>query len=123
MKSTDFYFLPSLLIAGVYMLKLTLSHIGAVSLGRLLAVWSFVLGVIALVVYGLISMIFALLGMAAGTDVVQTLLALIISLVISVVGLVVMAVGMFIFGFISATVYNVILGIGGGIDFDYKERK
>jgi hypothetical protein len=112
-----------LLIAGDFMLKLTLSHIGAVSLGRLLAIWSFVIGVIALVVYGLISMLLAILGMAAGTDVVQTLLALVITLVMGVVGLVAVAIGMFIFGFISAVVYNVILGVGGGIDFDYKERK
>lgn len=105
------------------MLKVTLTHIGAVSLGRLLAIWSFVLGVIALVVYGLFSMLLALIGMAGGTDVVQTLLALVIFLVVGVVGLVVAAIGMFIFGFISATIYNIILGIGGGIDFNFRERK
>lgn len=104
-------------------MKVTLSHIGAVSLGRLLAIWSFVLGVICLVIYGLLMALLALLGVVSGsTDIVQTLLALGISLVIGVVGLVAGAIVMFIFGFLSAIVYNIILGVGGGIDIDLRER-
>jgi uncharacterized membrane protein len=102
--------------------KVTLSHIGAVSLGRLLAIWSFVIGIISLVIYTLIMGLLALVGMAAGTDIVQTLVGLVISLVIGVVGLVAGAIFMFILGFISAIVYNIILGVGGGIDLDLRER-
>ncbi len=104
------------------MLKVTLSHIGAVSLGRLLAIWSFVIGLILLVVYGLISIVLALIGMISGTDVVSTIVALLISLVMGVVGLIVFAIAMFIWGFLCAIVYNIILGVGGGIDVDLKER-
>lgn len=103
-------------------MKVTLSHIGAVSLGRLLAIWSFVIGIISLVIYTLIMGLLALVGMAAGTDIVQTLVGLVISLVIGVVGLVAGAIFMFILGFISAIVYNIILGVGGGIDLDLRER-
>ncbi len=105
------------------MMKVTLSHIGAISLGRLLAIWSFVLGVISLLVYGLIMIVLAVLGVASGsTDLVGTIVALGISLVMGVIGLVVGAIVMFIFGFLSAVVYNIILGVGGGIDFDFRER-
>jgi len=102
--------------------KVTLSHIGAVSLGRLLAIWSFVIGIISLVIYALVMGLLALVGMAAGTDIIQTLVGLGISLVIGVVGLVAGAIFMFILGFISAIVYNIILGVGGGIDLDLRER-
>ena len=37
-------------------------------------------------------------------------------------GLVIGAIAMFILGFLSAVVYNIILGVGGGIDIDLKER-
>ncbi|MDD5340620.1 MAG: hypothetical protein PHV13_05250 [Candidatus ainarchaeum sp.] len=104
-------------------MKATLSHIGAVSLGRLLAIWSFVIGVISLVVYTLIMGLLALLGVVSGsTDLVQTILGLGISLVMGVIALVVGAIAMFIVGFLSAVVYNIILGVGGGIDIDLKER-
>lgn len=103
-------------------MKVTLSHIGAVSLGRLLAIWSFVIGIISLVIYALVMGLLALVGMAAGTDIIQTLVGLGISLVIGVVGLVAGAIFMFILGFISAIVYNIILGVGGGIDLDLRER-
>jgi hypothetical protein len=104
-------------------MKVTLSHIGAVSLGRLLAVWSFVLGVISLVLYTLVMGLLALLGVVSGsTDLVQTIVGLGISLVMGVIMLVAGAIGMFIFGFLSAVVYNIILGVGGGIDMDLRER-
>lgn len=104
-------------------MKVTLSHIGAVSLGRLLAVWSFVLGTISLVAYTAAMALLALLGLVSGsTDLVQTVIGLGISLVLGVMGLVAGAVVMFIFGFLSAIVYNIILGVGGGIDLDLKER-
>ena len=104
------------------MQKFTLKHIGAVSLGRLLAIWSFVLGLILLVFWGIISLLIALLGMASGGDVASIVIGLVIAFVMGVVGLIVGAIAMFIFGFLSAVVYNIILGIGGGIDFDVKER-
>ena len=102
--------------------KVTLNHIGAVSFGRLLAIWSFVIGLIMLAFYGVISILLALVGMLSGTDVVGTILALLISLVMSVIGLVVFGIAMFIWGFLVATVYNIVLKVGGGIDFDFKER-
>lgn len=104
-------------------MKVTLSHIGAVSLGRLLAVWSFVLGLIIMVVYTLVMVILALLGLVTGaTSLTQTVIGLVISLVIGVIGLVLGAIAVFLLGFLSAVVYNIILGVGGGIDIDLKER-
>ena len=103
--------------------RVTLTHIGAVSLGRLLAIWSFVLGLISLIIYGVIMAILAVLGVASGTtDLVSTLVGVAIMLVMGVVGLIVMAIAMFIFGFLAAVVYNIILGVGGGIDFEFRER-
>jgi uncharacterized transporter YbjL len=104
------------------MMKVTLSHIGAISLGRLLAIWSFVLGLIFLVLWALLMIVLAVIGIAAGSDFVQTIVGVLISLVFSVIGLFIFAIAMFIFGFLTAVVYNVILGIGGGIDVDLKER-
>jgi len=104
------------------MQKFTLTHIGALALGRLLAIWSFVLGLIFLVLYTFMMIIMALVGIVAGTDIVATIIGLVISMVMGVVGLFVGGIGMFIFGFLAATVYNIILGIGGGVDIDLKER-
>ncbi len=104
------------------MQKFTLKHIGAVSLGRLLAIWSFVLGLIFLVVWGVVSLILGIVGLASGADLVQVVIGLGASLVLGVVMLVVGAIAMFILGFLSAIVYNIILGLGGGIDFDVGER-
>ncbi len=103
-------------------MKATLTHIGAVSLGRLLAVWTFVLGVIALLLYAMFMVIVGLLGFAAGADIVQMLIGIVIMLVMGVVGLFVSAIIMFIVGFLAAVVYNIILGVGGGIDMDFRER-
>ncbi|MFH1785901.1 MAG: hypothetical protein ABH842_05725 [Candidatus Micrarchaeota archaeon] len=103
-------------------MKVTLTHIGAISLGRLLAIWSFVLGLICLVIYGVVGIILALVGLMAGVDPVQAIIGVVIMIGIGIVGLVVGAIVMFIFGVITATVYNIILGIGGGIDMDFKER-
>ena len=91
-------------------------------MGRLLAIWSFVIGVILLLFYGLVSILLGLLGMAAGADVVQMLLGIIITLVMGGIGLIVSAIAMFIFGFLAAIVYNIVLGVGGGIDVDFRER-
>ena len=102
--------------------KVTLSHIGAVSLGRLLAIWSFVVGLIMLVIYTVMMMLAALLGIAAGTDIVGTIVGLMIGLAMGVVGLIFFGIGMFIWGFLAAVVYNIILTVGGGIDVDFKER-
>jgi hypothetical protein len=103
-------------------MKVTLTHIGAIALGRLLAIWSFVLGIIGLVIWGVVSLILTVIGLATGTNLVATLVSLGISLILGVIGLFVFGIVMFIFGFITATVYNIILGIGGGIDLDFKER-
>jgi hypothetical protein len=103
-------------------MKVTLTHIGAIALGRLLAIWSFVIGLISLVVWGVVSLVMAVIGIASGTNIVAALISLGISLVLGVVGLFVFAIAMFVFGFITATVYNIILGIGGGIDVDFRER-
>lgn len=104
-------------------MKVTLTHVGAISLGRLLAIWSFVIGLIALLLWGLFSIILAIVGLAAGTDLVSTLVGVLISLVIGAVGLFVFGIAMFAFGFLSAVVYNIILGVGGGIDMDFRERQ
>jgi hypothetical protein len=110
-------------IAEVCFMKATLTHIGAVSLGRLLAIWSFVLGVIGLLIYGLFTILLTLLGLALGADLVTTIMGVAIMVGIGLIGLVIGAIIMFIFGFVIATVYNIILGVGGGIDFDFNERK
>ena len=103
-------------------MKATLTHIGAVSLGRLLAIWSFVIGAIALLLYTLFMLIVGLLGFLAGADIVQMLIGIAIMLAMGVIGLIVTAIVMFIVGFLAAIVYNIILGVGGGIDIDLRER-
>jgi len=102
--------------------KVTLTHIGVVSLGRLLAIWTFVIGLISLVLYTVLMMLMALIGLASGTDIVGTFIGLVIGLGMGVAGLVVSAIIMFIVGAVSAIVYNIVLGVGGGIDIDFKER-
>lgn len=104
------------------MQKVTLKHIGAVSLGRLLAIWSFVFGLICLILWAVVSLLIGLLGVAAGGDIGQIVVGLGITLVLGVVGLVVMGIVMFIVGVVTATIYNIILGIGGGIDLDFDDR-
>ncbi len=106
------------------MQKVTLTHIGAVSLGKLLAIWSFVLGLIMYVIYMVIMLLMAVLGIASGDQnaLAGGIIAFIISAVMGFIGLFVYAIAMFIFGVLAATVYNIILGIGGGIDVDFKER-
>jgi hypothetical protein len=106
----------------VVMVKATLTHIGAVSLGRLLAIWSFVLGAISLLIYTVFMLIIGLLAYFSGADIVQTLIGIGFMLVMGIIGLVVTAIVMFIFGFLAAVVYNIILGVGGGIDIDLRER-
>jgi len=103
-------------------MKVTLAHIGAVSMGRLLSIWSFVLGMIMLVLWGLFSIVIGIIGLSQGTNIMQVLIGIFASLAMGVVGLVVFAIAMFIFGFLSATVYNIILRVGGGIDIDLNER-
>lgn len=103
-------------------MRVTLTHIGAVSLGRLLAIWTFVIGLLSMLLWGLFSIVLALIGMAAGGDVVSIIIGIVISIVMGAIGLVVAAVVMFIFGFVMAWVYNIILGVGGGIDLDLNER-
>jgi hypothetical protein len=110
-------------MCGEEMQKLTLKHIGAVSLGRLLAIWSFVLGVIMLLMYTVFLLLMGLLGLAAKADIVQMLVGIVIMFLMGVIGLVVGAILMFILGFLAAVIYNIILGVGGGIDFDVNERK
>ena len=103
-------------------MKVTLAHIGAISMGRLLSVWSFVLGMIMLVLWGLFSIVVGIIGLSQGTNIMQVLIGIFASLAMGVVGLVVFAIAMFIFGCLSATVYNIILRVGGGIDIDLNER-
>jgi hypothetical protein len=103
-------------------MKVTLTHIGAISLGRLLAIWSFVLGGIILLLYTLFMLAVGILGLLAGADLVQMLVGIGFMLVMGVIGLVISAIVMFILGFLSAVVYNIILGVGGGIDVDFRER-
>jgi|GEM_PF-1723816 len=108
------------------MMKVTLTHIGAVSLGKLLAIWTFVLGLIIMVVSGLIMLLVTFLGMATSNNPLQAfgggMIGFIMFLVSGVIGLIVAGIGMFILGALAATVYNIILGVGGGIDADLKER-
>ena len=108
-------------------MRVTLTHIGAVALGRLLAIWSFVLGVILLFVMSMLLLLSMLFGLALSDNPAEMfgggLIGLIMFFVFGVVGLFVNSIAAFIFGVIAATVYNIILGIGGGIDFDFKERE
>jgi hypothetical protein len=106
------------------MQRVTLTHIGALSLGKLLAIWSFVLGLIMYVIYMLLMLIMSLLGIVSGDQnaLAGGIIAFIISAVVGFIGLFVYAIAMFIFGALAATVYNIILGVGGGIDIDLKER-
>jgi hypothetical protein len=106
------------------MQKVTLNHIGAVSLGKLLAIWSFVFGLILYILYLLLMLIMPILGIAYGDQgaLASGVVGFVVAAFLGVVWLVVTAVLMFIFGVVTATIYNVILGVGGGIDLDFKER-
>ncbi|MFA5411758.1 MAG: hypothetical protein WC350_00195 [Candidatus Micrarchaeia archaeon] len=106
------------------MQKVTLTHIGALSLGKLLAVWSFVLGLIMYIIYLLMMLILPILGIASGdqNSLAGGVVGFLVAAVVGLIWLVVTAALMFIFGVITATIYNIILGIGGGIDLDFKER-
>ena len=106
------------------MQKVTLTHIGAVSLGKLLAIWSFVLGLIMYTIYLLMMLILPILGIASGdqNSLAGGVVGFLVAAVIGIIWLVATAVVMFILGAIVATIYNIILGIGGGIDFDFKDR-
>jgi len=106
------------------MQRVTLTHIGALSLGKLLAIWSFVLGLIMYIIYMLMMLVLSILGIVSGDQnaLAGGIIAFVISAVMGFIGLFVYAIAMFIFGALAATVYNVVLAIGGGIDFDFKER-
>lgn len=106
------------------MQRVTLTHIGALSLGKLLAIWSFVLGLIMYIIYMVLMLVMSLLGVLSGDQnaLAGGIIAFIISAVMGFIGLFVYAIGMFIFGALAATVYNIVLAVGGGIDLDFKER-
>lgn len=107
-------------------MKATLTHIGVISLGRMLAVWTFVIGAIFLLISMLLMMLATLLGMMGsdpGAAFGGGLIGMVISLVFGFIGLIVSAVMAFIVGALMAIVYNIILGVGGGIDVDLRERK
>ena len=107
-------------------MKVTLTHIGAVSLGRLLAIWSFVLGVVLLVLAALLLLILAIVGIMSSDNPTDILgggaIGFIMFLVVGVVALIVNSVFAFILGVLAATVYNIVLKVGGGIDLDLDER-
>ncbi len=109
---------------GASMQKVTLTHIGALSLGKLLAIWTFVLGLVMYILYMLMMLVLSILGIASGDQnaLAGGIIAFVLSAVMGLIGLFVYAIVMFIFGVIAATIYNIILGVGGGIDFDFKER-
>lgn len=108
-------------------MKVTLTHIGAVSLGRLLAIWSFVFGLIVFILTGLFYMVAILLGIAASDNPVQMFGGGIVGGILffgsGIIALLVGSVMAFIIGVILATIYNIILGVGGGIDLDLENRK
>lgn len=106
------------------MQRVTLTHIGALSLGKLLAIWSFVLGLIMYILYMVLMLIMSLLGVLSGDQnaLAGGIIAFILSAVMGFIGLFVYAIAMFIFGALAATVYNIVLAVGGGIDLDFKER-
>ena len=107
-------------------MKATLTHIGVISLGRMLAIWTFVIGAIFLLISMLLMMLATLLGMMGsdpGAAFGGGLIGMAISMVFGFIGLVVSAVMAFLAGALMAIVYNIILGVGGGIDLDLRERK
>lgn len=106
------------------MQRVTLTHIGALSLGKLLAIWSFVLGLVLYLFYMVVMLILSILGIVSGDQnaLAGGVIGFILYVVLGFIGLIVYAIGMFIFGALAATVYNIVLTIGGGIDFDFKER-
>ncbi|HNT60479.1 MAG TPA: hypothetical protein PKJ97_00710 [Candidatus Bilamarchaeaceae archaeon] len=105
-------------------MKATLTHIGAISLGKLLAIWSFVLGAILYVFYLLLTLMMSLFGLVAGDQnaLAGGIIAFLMTAIFGFIGLIFYSIGMFIFGFLAAVVYNIILGVDGGIDIDLKER-
>lgn len=107
-------------------MKVTLTRLGVVSLGRLFAIWAFVLSLLltALISIGLLVSI--LLGISISKDTNSILggglAGLLVFAVIGFIGAIINAVIAFIFGTLGAVVYNIVLGVGGGIDLELKER-
>ncbi len=110
------------------MAKMTLRHIGVVSLGRILGVVSFVIQELIVVLMTVLLVLASLLGLAQGDSSTAMgiigggIVGAIIFFVMGSVGAVVSAIFVFIIGAIIAIVYNVILGVGGGLDLDFDER-
>lgn len=104
-------------------MKLTLVHIGAISFGKLLALWSFIFGLLSLVLWGIATVIITFLSLAAGANLTSIFIGIGISLGTGIVGVVIGSIVMFIFGFIAAVIYNILLELSGGLDVDYLERE
>ncbi|MBD3210264.1 hypothetical protein GF318_02680 [Candidatus Micrarchaeota archaeon] len=108
-------------------MKVTLTHIGVISLGRLLAIWSFVIGLIFLLLSGLVLGLATLLGIFMSDSPVEMLggglIGFVMFIVFGMIVLVLNSILAFIIGAVAAIVYNIILGVGGGIDMDFRERK
>ena len=106
------------------MLKLKLKHIGVVSLGKIIAIWTFIISELTTILMTLVMLIASLMGakqgfMGMGGGIVGTVMAFLIGSVISVI----YAIFMFIVGAIMAVIYNIIIGVGGGLDLDFDERQ
>ncbi|MBU0591925.1 hypothetical protein KKF81_00960 [Candidatus Micrarchaeota archaeon] len=108
-------------------MKVTLTHLGVVAFGRLLAIWSSVLGFVFLIIGTVIILLLTLLGVSMSKTPIQVfgggLIGIIIFFIAGMVCLAINSVIAFVIGAIAALVYNVVLKIGGGIDIDFTERK
>jgi hypothetical protein len=109
-------------------MKATLTHIGVVSLGRLFAIWTAVIGGMILLLICTFLIVMTLLGgaFASGSEAVLKtfgtgLAGVLILFIAGVIAVAVQSIIAFVIGAVCAVIYNIILGVGG-IDIDLKER-
>lgn len=106
-------------------MKVTLEHIGVVSFGKLLAIWAFIIGILSTLLWSFIGLVLGYIQSSGGTQsaIMSGLFAGGGVLITGFIGAVASAVIAFLFGAVIAIAYNLFLGVGGGLDLDFKERK
>ncbi len=108
-------------------MKVTLTHIGIVSLGRLMAIWGFIITEITVILLSLLTLLVGFLESNPNATVIQGFKAGLVGagmlFVIGSIAAVIEAIIMFIVGAITAIIYDIVIKVGGGIDLDFKERK
>ncbi len=101
-------------------MKLKLKHIGAISLGKILGVWGFIISEILVLLISAGMVLMALIGASGDSGGIGSA---IMYLVFGSIGSVGTAIVMFIIGALTALIYTIILKVGGGLELEFEEIK